>query len=151
MYRFWADVVVVIHALYASFVVLGLGAILLGVALRWRWVRNFWFRIVHLAMIGIVVLESLVGMICPLTSLEDNLRQQAGGEAVYAGSFIGHWVHEALFVDVPAWVLNACYYAFGLAVLATLILAPPQWPWKKKARSTKSEIPNKSKAPSTNA
>ena len=131
MYRFWADAVVLIHALYASFVVLGLAVILLGVALRWRWVRNFWFRIVHLAMIGIVVAESLVGVICPLTTLEEDLRQKAGEESVYAGSFIGRWIHQALFYDVPTGVLDVCYYLFGLAVLATLILAPPAWPRKR--------------------
>ena len=42
--RVLADLIVVLHAAYVSFVVFGLAAILLGVVFRWRWVRNVWFR-----------------------------------------------------------------------------------------------------------
>ena len=50
-----ADLIVVFHATYVSFVVFGLVAILIGVAFRWSWVRNIWFRSLHLTAIGIVV------------------------------------------------------------------------------------------------
>ncbi|MHC4401803.1 MAG: DUF2784 domain-containing protein [Planctomycetota bacterium] len=128
-YSFLADVVVVVHALWAAFVTLGLLAILLGVLLRWKWVRNFWFRAVHLLMIGIVVFQALTGG-CPLTSLENDLRTKAG-ESHYEGSFIGHWVHKLLFYRAPDWVFTTLYCAFGSLVLATFCLAPPRWPWAK--------------------
>src|SRR5262249_24175615 len=73
-----ADLIVVLHATYFSFVVFGLLLILLGVVFRWGWVRNFWFRTLHLTAIGIVVLEALIGMNCPLTDWEDRLREMAG-------------------------------------------------------------------------
>ena len=57
-----ADLIVVFHAAYVSFVVFGLVAILIGAVLRWRWVRNFWFRVIHLTAIGIVVAEALFGI-----------------------------------------------------------------------------------------
>ena len=44
VYNYLADAVVVIHAAYIGFVILGLLAILLGVLFHWNWVRNFWFR-----------------------------------------------------------------------------------------------------------
>ena len=31
-----------------------------GLALGWRWVRGFWFRLAHLAAIAIVVLASVL-------------------------------------------------------------------------------------------
>jgi len=130
-YGFWADLVVVFHAAYAGLVVFGMVAILVGIALGWQWVRNFWFRLIHFLMIATVVAESLLGIDCPLTVLEDELRAQAG-EAVYPGSFIGRWVHELLFYDVPNWAFTLAYTLFGLAVLATLILAPPRLPWVKR-------------------
>ncbi len=86
-YRFIADLVLIIHLAYVLFIVLGLVAILLGVALRWRWVRNFWFRMIHFLMIAGVVVESLLRLDCPLTSWEDKLREKAG-EGVQQGSFI---------------------------------------------------------------
>ena len=38
--RILADLIVVFHACYVSFVVLGLVAIFLGVLFRWKWVRT---------------------------------------------------------------------------------------------------------------
>ena len=99
-YRFWADVVVLVHALYVAFVVAGLVVVLVGAALRWRWIRNFWFRIVHLSMIGIVVMESLAGMVCPLTTWEAALREKAGDDALYPGSFLGRCIHSLSLIHI---------------------------------------------------
>jgi hypothetical protein len=66
LYRLLADTVVAVHLTYVAFVVVGMAAILVGIVLRWSWVRNFWFRTVHLLMIGIVAVESLCGVRCPL-------------------------------------------------------------------------------------
>jgi hypothetical protein len=125
IYRFAADVVVVLHAAYVSFVLFGQLAILAGILCRWDWVRNRTFRWLHLAAISIVVVESLLGIVCPLTTLEAWLRAQSG-QATYAGDFIGHWVHELLFYDAPPWVFTLIYSAFGLTVLGAFFLAPPR-------------------------
>lgn len=131
IYRFWADVVVALHALYVAMVLGGFLAILLGILLHWKWIRNFWFRSVHLLMIGIVVVESLLGIVCPLTTWENQLREKAGEEAIYPGSFIGRWIHGILFYDAPDWILTVAYCVFAALVLATLFVAPPRWPWTK--------------------
>ena len=78
VYRFLADAVLLLHFVYVAFVVLGMAAILAGIALRWPWVRNFWFRIIHFLMIAVVAAESLCGVLCPLTEWEDTLRELAG-------------------------------------------------------------------------
>jgi hypothetical protein len=130
-YRLLADFIVVVHFAYVSFVVGGLLLILLGGWRKWRWVRNFWFRLLHFLMIAVVVGESLLGIVCPLTDWEDALREKAG-ETVAQGSFIGRMVHNLLFIEVPEIGLTPFYCAFGLIVLATLFLVPPHWPkWRK--------------------
>src|SRR5262249_30053427 len=48
LYKLAADLVVVVHFGYVSFVLVGQVLILLGVMCRWRWVRNPWFRWLHL-------------------------------------------------------------------------------------------------------
>jgi cytochrome c biogenesis protein CcdA len=68
-----ADLIVVFHTAYVSFVVFGLAAILIGAVFHWGWVRNFWFRAIHLTTIGIVVIEALAGITCPLTDWENRL------------------------------------------------------------------------------
>ncbi len=126
-YRFLADLTVVIHLAYASSVVLGLIAILLGVVFQWPWVRNFWFRIIHLAMIGLVAAETICDIPCPLTVWENALRLRSG-ESTYSGSFIGNLAHRVLFFELPEEVFTVAYVTFFLVVLATLFLAPPRWP-----------------------
>ena len=125
-----ADIIVVAHAAYFSFVVLGFMAIVAGIAFRWKWVRNRWFRWIHLSMIGIVVAEEIARIPCPLTVWERQLRTGAG-QVAYAGDFIGYWTHRLLFFHFERWVLTAVYGVFGLAVLTVFILAPP----RSKSRS----------------
>jgi len=116
-----ADLIVVVHFAIVLFIVGGLLAVWAGAALGWRWVRNPWFRYLHLAAIGYVAVEALLGIACPLTAWEDLLR---GG--VRPDSFVGRWVRRLLFYDAPEWVFTAAYAAWALATLATLRLVPPR-------------------------
>lgn len=121
-----ANIVALIHFAWVAFLVLGLAAILLGIAFRWEWVRNRWFRVIHLAMIAIVVGESLAGVACPLTIWEHQLRMRAGQQTL-EGDFIASWVHRLMFFQAEPWVFTTIYVGFGLAVLAVWIIAPPRW------------------------
>ncbi len=125
MYLLLANVILLAHVLVVAFVVLGLPVILLGGYLRWGWVRNWWFRTIHLLAIGIVIAESWLGLICPLTEWESRSRAAAGGNA-YSGSFIQHWLHELLFYDFEPWVFTAAYTAFGVLVFISWLLVPPK-------------------------
>lgn len=128
--RLLADATVIVHAAYVSFVVVGQLAIMIGLALGRGWARNWWLRVVHLGMIAVVVLESWIGMACPLTTLENALRRRAG-QATYGGSFLGDWAHRLIFVRAEPWVFTLVYTAFGLAVAATFLLGPPRWPGRR--------------------
>jgi hypothetical protein len=141
--RMLADLMVVIHASYVSFVVFGLVAILLGVVFRWTWVRNVWFRALHLIAIGIVVAESLAGIPCPLTVWERQLRE-TGGQISYGGDFIGYWAHHLIFYDAQPWVWTMIYTLFGLAVLAAFVLAPP-----RRGSQAHGRLPSQSAGPET--
>ncbi|HUY26279.1 MAG TPA: DUF2784 domain-containing protein [Candidatus Binataceae bacterium] len=120
-----ADLVAVIHAAYAAFVVLGLAAIIVGGAAGWKWVRNLWFRAAHLGAIAVVLAESIIGLACPLTRLEDALRAHAG-QSGYAADFLGYWLDRLIFFDAPAWVFMIIYAAFTVAVAVALWLVPPR-------------------------
>lgn len=131
VYILAADALLIIHALFVAFVVLGLVAIYLGYFLSWRWVRNFWFRILHLAAIGFVVLEAWLGVVCPLTIWEMQLREQAG-QATYEGSFIQHWLHSLLFYEAPGWVFLLIYSLFGGLVLVSWFIVKPRMKHREK-------------------
>ena len=116
-----ADAILVVHAGFVLFVVGGLFATWIGLALDRPFARNPWFRGAHLAAIAFVVAESLAGMMCPLTVWEDALRGEARGDG-----FIERWVHAVLFWSWPPWVFTALYAGFGLLVAATWWRFPPR-------------------------
>ena len=125
-YLLAADAVLVLHVLFVVFVVAGLILIFAGGLLSWNWVRNWWFRVIHLAAIGVVVLQSWLGVICPLTKLEMELRSKAG-DATYAGSFVSHWLEAILYYRAPAWVFAVSYTVFAAVVVAS-------WAWVRPHR-----------------
>lgn len=124
LYLLAADALLFVHVLFVAFVVFGLLLILAGGLLSWKWVRNRVFRLVHLAAIGIVVIQSWLGVVCPLTTWEMALREKAG-DAVYSGTFVSHWLDKLLYFNAPAWVFVVCYTTFGLLVIASWIWVRP--------------------------
>ncbi len=125
MYSWLANLILLMHVLFVAFVIFGLVLIVIGGLLGWQWVRNPWFRWGHLVAIGVVVLQSWLSVICPLTTLEMWLRGKAG-EGVYAGSFIEHWLQTLLYYDAPAWVFVLAYSLFGLLVLIAWLAVRPR-------------------------
>jgi polyferredoxin len=120
-----ADVLMLAHLGYVTFVVLGFLLILIGTARDWTWVRNPLFRYAHLIAILIVVAEAWAGIVCPLTTWEKALRQLAG-EGAYEGGFMTNLVRSVLFRDWPPWVFTVLYSTFGTSVLLTFVFAPPR-------------------------
>lgn len=131
MNMFLADLILVTHALFVAFVVLGLVVVLLERWLHWHWLRNRWFRLSHLLAIVIVIAEAWFGLVCPLTEWESRARV-AAGESGYATSFIQHWLHELLFYDFEPWIFTVAYTAFGILVLIAWLLVPPERRLKRK-------------------
>jgi hypothetical protein len=125
-YRLLADLIVAVHVAYVGYVVIGQLLIWAGIPLRWRWVRNPWFRWTHLAMIGIVALEAVFGVSCPLTEWERDLRIAAGQQAS-GQSFVGRLLHDLIHFNAPEWVFTILHIGFAVLVLGTFILFPPRF------------------------
>src|SRR5438128_10583936 len=100
-YGYLADALVILHCAYVVYVVLGQLAIWLGWASGHTWVRNFWFRVTHLAAIAFVAFEEGINMDCPLTVWENQLRTLAG-QGVETGTVMGRLFLELLFPPLPA-------------------------------------------------
>ena len=115
-----ADLVLVLHFFIAGFIVLGLILVWAGALAGWRWIRNPWFRYLHLAAIVFVAAEALLGFACPLTVWEDLLRGGTRPE-----TFVGRWVARLLYYNAPEWVFTSLYVTWAAAALLTLRLVPP--------------------------
>ena len=105
IFHWLAGAIVVLHAAFVVFVVLG-GFL----ALRWR--RLAWL---HLPSVIWAVLLEYKGWICPLTPLENALRARAG-MAGYSGGFIEHYILRELYPDQLTSGLR-----LGLGTLALLV------------------------------
>ena len=121
-----ADFVLTVHVLFVLFVVFGLILIVTGGFLGWSWVKNSWFRGLHLLGIGVVIAQAWLGIVCPLTTLEMWFRRRAG-EQGYEGSFIQYWLHRFLYYEAPDWVFALVYSLFGLLVFLAMFKFPPKF------------------------
>lgn len=120
-----ADAILTLHVGVVAFVLLGQAAILLGAWRRWQWVRNLWFRLLHVATMLFVALQAWLGALCPLTVWEQRLRALAG-QASYRESFIEYWLSRLIFFEAPWWLFVALYTAFAALVLASWWWIPPR-------------------------
>jgi len=131
-----ADLIVSIHFVIVIFVVGGFSIIILGGVLKWKFIRNFYFRVIHLALILFVVFETLFGITCPLTEWEYVLRTAAGQQNIDNISFIARIIQKIIFYEFPQIVFIIVYCLFGAAVLISWWLFPPDFPWRRKNYKT---------------
>jgi hypothetical protein len=123
-YRFLADLVLVLHAALAAFVV-GYPALVLSGALdRHPRLAGRSLRATHGAIVALVVVQAWLGMVCPLTTIEGSLRMQVSGAAYDAG-FIEYWLGRILFHEAPAWIFIVGYSVFGALVALMWWRRPP--------------------------
>ncbi len=133
-YRLAADAVLVVHFAVVLFVIVGLLATVVGGFAGWRWVRNRWFRGLHLLAIVQIAGQAIGGITCPLTDWEMRLRV-LGGQRAYAETFVAYWLGQILFVEgLPAWVFTAAYVSFAVLVVGALWWVPVNWSPKRPVR-----------------
>ena len=121
MYRFFADVLVVVHFLFILFVVAG------GMLILYR------PRLVFLHLPAVIwgAAVELCGWICPLTPLENYFRRIAG-DAGYSGGFIEHYLVPLIY---PENLTAETQYIFGgLVIVVNLIFYFILWRRKRVRR-----------------
>ena len=128
VYRLLAHIVLVIHFAFVSFVVVGLLLTWIGYFLNWSFVRNFYFRAAHILAMGVVLLEALFGIVCPLTTWEIQLRK-LGGQVVYEDqTFMQYWIHKIMFFQMEPVTFQLIYGCFFTALLLSFFFVRPRAP-----------------------
>ena len=107
-YRWLADATVALHLAFILFVVF-------GGFLAWR--KTAW-AIVHLPAVAWVAFIEFTGGICPLTPLENALRERAG-DAGYTGSFVDHYLLPVIY---PAGLTPQVQVVLGFTVVVLNLL-----------------------------
>lgn len=88
-YRILAEIVLLLHFCFVIFLVLG-GLLVL----RWRWIAYL-----HLPAVVWGILIEFFWWACPLTTLENQLRELSG-EAGYATGFIDYYLSAVLYAPL---------------------------------------------------
>jgi hypothetical protein len=129
------DILVTLHLAFVLFVLIGQLLIVVGWACGWSWVRNFWFRAVHLLCIAVVAAEGMGKVTCPITIWENRVRydSEPAVEHPEGRSAIARRSHELLYQPGDAKWYRLGHIAFGVLVLLTFVLVPPRLPWRKRA------------------
>jgi len=119
-----ADAVLLVHFGFILFV-------LLGGLLVWKWPRIAWLHLP--AVLWGALIEFSAG-ICPLTPLENRLRQ-AAGEGGYSGGFVERYLLPVIY---PADLTRDVQLLLGLLVLVLnlAIYAAVFWVRRKKSEKT---------------
>lgn len=112
-YRLLADAVLLLHLGFILFVVLG------GLLLR-RFPRLVWL---HVPAVLWGAYAELSSTICPLTPLENRLRE-LGGQAGYAGGFVEHYLWPLIY---PAALTREMQIGLGLVVVLINLIAYAWW------------------------
>jgi hypothetical protein len=107
-----ADIVLACHFAIAAFITAGLILIPIGYYRHWVWVRKRRLRLLHAGLMVFIALEALLGIACPLTSLESALRDQKVPDY-----FLADLVHRLLYWNAPSELFLVLYFLSTLWVL----------------------------------
>ena len=105
LYRILADFAVMTHLAFILFAVL-------GALLVFRWRRWAW---IHVPAAAWAALISFAGWVCPLTPLENWLRER-GGEIAYRSGFIDHYIIPVIYPDAD-FLTRRMQIILGLSLL----------------------------------
>ncbi len=135
LYKILADLVVLIHFGWILFMLWGFILTVCGwisvYVLRTakdRWITFFdrWiFRTFHLSGIGYVAILALLGKYCPLTILENILREQYNTELTYPGSFVLHYIQKIVYPEANFLVFVIPTIMIAVFTVLMFIIRPP--------------------------
>ena len=92
-----ADILLMFHFAIVLFITSGFFLIPIGYKLSWVWIKNLKLRICHSGMMIFVTLETLFGITCPLTLMENSLRGIND-----SSSFISYWINQIIYWNFPS-------------------------------------------------
>lgn len=119
-----ATAVLIAHLGVVVFNIFGLVAVPLGAWLGWRFVRGFWWRLLHLASLFVVALQALLGRACFLTILQSGLETRQSPTA--PPPMIAAWINRVLYWPLPLWIFATGYVVVFVYVLLLWRWVPPR-------------------------
>ncbi len=116
-----ADLILIIHFIIVFFIISLFVLVPYGYSKKWAWVNNKKIRYTHLFLMTFVTIESFIGIVCPLTVLENYLRGTITNQ-----TFLSKYLSKIIFFNFPSTFFLTLYsLGFLIAVLLSFKY-PPQ-------------------------
>ena len=117
-----ADIVLILHFFIVIFISVGFLIIPIGYYYDWSWIKNYKLRLFHCSLMCLVTFETILGITCPLTSIENNLRGINNNK-----SFISFWIEKIIYWDFPTKFFIFLYFIFLGWTLLMWKIYPPKF------------------------
>ena len=109
----FSEIVLLLHFSIFLFMVFSFILIPFGYFQKWEWVKNIYFRSIHLILMGIISIETILGFMCPLTILENFLRADKKIDNIFSKI-----IHQIMYWDftnyqfIILYLLSLSYFIF---------------------------------------
>jgi hypothetical protein len=117
--------ILALHLAIIVFNIAGCVLVPIGAWRRWRWVREFWWRLAHLVSFAVVAAQALAGRACFLTIWQADLSGASGN----VHPLIASWVNRIIYLPLPLWVFAVAYVLVFLYVIALWAWLRPNKAW----------------------
>ena len=118
-----------LHLAIIAFNVAGCVLIPIGAWRHWHWVRDFWFRVAHLACLAAVAVQAVLGRVCFLTLWQSDVSGAANTQPLIAG-----WIERMIYWSLPLWVFEIAYVVVFAYVVALWVFVRPLMPGSRARR-----------------
>ena len=119
MKLFLADLILIIHFAVVLFIIFGF-CFPIFYKFKFNFAKNYYIRIIHISLITIVLVATLAGVICPLTIIENLLRNSTQSE-----SLIAKLLRDLLFRDFSiSYFLFIYFVCFSWTVFIWFFFPP---------------------------
>ena len=100
----FSEIVLLFHFCIFLFIMLSFFLIPFGYYQKWEWVKNRYYRLIHLILMGIIFIETILGFMCPLTILENFLRNN-----IQINNKITQIIHQIMYWNLPTYQFIILY------------------------------------------
>ena len=116
----FSEIVLLFHFCIFLFMILSFFLIPLGYQQKWEWVKNKYYRLIHIILMGVIFVETALGFMCPLTVLEHFLRNDTKINNKFT-----EIIHEIMYWDLSSYQFIILYlFSFLYLVILWFFFKP---------------------------
>ena len=121
MFVYIADFILITHFVVIIFITSLFIMIPIGYKFNWLFLKNKSLRTFHLGLMILVTLETIFGIACPLTYLENFFLQKVQDEL-----FLTYWLSKVIYWDLPSSFFTISYLICLIWTIKMWQLFPPK-------------------------